>query len=330
MAGLLKDEAKNKGRREREKKRKAKAKVKKQAKREQKRRKHEGRKKSKMAESDSSDDSSSSGDSSDTTSSDLSSDSSSDSYSASNRHKKSKSRDGGGRDGTSKPKRWRPEDLEFRWINGCKHFRICKGTWHQPALLTMHVLWQPPLGVPECRVRMPLRRRSRPPCPKGGGGHWQTMLQANVTSRRYGSGMHWGPCWRRQSVRLAAHTRLQYGGSWRMAPERRTLGRYTGSCVTAGSMASSRHAKRSRDPCYRWPEMANVRRRLRPYCPDYAQRKRCPSFQRSWCVRTSCSLSHWKGSGYRETRGTSNGPRETSFAGSQRIRGSGRSLSALE
>ena len=33
----------------------------------------------------------------------------------------------------------------------------------------MQVRWQPPLGVPQCRVPLPLRRPSKPPSPKGEG-----------------------------------------------------------------------------------------------------------------------------------------------------------------
>ena len=126
---LLKDEAKNRKQREREKKKKAKAKAKKRAKKEKKHRKQESRKKATRADTDSSDDSSSSSDSSDTTSSDSSSESSSDSDSSSDKDRNSKSRDGGGRDGTLKPRRGRPEDFEFRWINGHKDFRTNKGIW---------------------------------------------------------------------------------------------------------------------------------------------------------------------------------------------------------
>ena len=126
---LLKDEAKNRKQREREKKKKPKAKAKKRAKEEQKRPKSESRKEAKRADTDSSDDSSSSNDSWDTRSSDSSSDSSSDTDSSSDKDRKSKSRDGGGRDGTLKPRRGRPEDFEFRWINGRKHFRTNKCTW---------------------------------------------------------------------------------------------------------------------------------------------------------------------------------------------------------
>ena len=126
---LLKDAAKNRKQREREKSKKATTKAKKRAKKEQKRRKQESRKKAKRADTDSSDDSSSSSDSSDPTSSDLSSDSSSDSDSSPDNDRESKSRDGGGRDTTLKPRRGRPEDFEFRWINGRKRFRTNKGTW---------------------------------------------------------------------------------------------------------------------------------------------------------------------------------------------------------
>ena len=126
---LLKDEAKNRKQREREKKKKAKAKAKKRAKKEQNRRKQESRQKAKQADTDSSDDSSTSSDSSDSTSWDSSSDSSADSDSSSDKDRKNKSRDGGGRDGTLKPRRGRSEDFDFRWINGHKHFRTNKGTW---------------------------------------------------------------------------------------------------------------------------------------------------------------------------------------------------------
>ena len=165
-------EAKNKRQREPERKKKAKAKTKNRGKRERKRVKQESRKKSIQAETASSDESSSSNDSSHTTSSDLSSNSSSDTDDSCDTDRKSKSWDGGGRDGTPKPRRGRPEDFEFRLINGRKHVCTNKGTWQDctnpPS--TMQILWQPPLGVPECRVRMPLSWPSGPPCPGGGGG----------------------------------------------------------------------------------------------------------------------------------------------------------------
>ena len=121
---LVKDEAKNKRQREREKKKKATAKAKKRAKREQKRRKQESRKKSRREETDSSDESSSTPAAPQvpnrraTPHTNPSSD----------KGWKSKSRDGGGRNGTLKPRRGCREDFEFRWINCRKDFHTNKGT----------------------------------------------------------------------------------------------------------------------------------------------------------------------------------------------------------
>ena len=126
---LLKDEVKNKTEREKEKKKKAKAEAKKRAKKEQKRRKNEDCKKCKMAVTDSSAESSSSSDFSHYTDFGSSSDSSSDSDGSSDREKRSKPQEHPGCDGTLKPRRGRPEDFEFRWINVRKHFRTNKGTW---------------------------------------------------------------------------------------------------------------------------------------------------------------------------------------------------------
>ena len=126
---LSTDKAKNKRQCEKVKKKEAKAKAKKLAKKEQKCRKHEDRKKLTKAVSYSLDDSRSFCDSSDTTSCDLASDLLSNSNGFSDREKRNKLRDNGGRDGTLKPRRGRPEDFEFRRINGRKHFRTHTGTW---------------------------------------------------------------------------------------------------------------------------------------------------------------------------------------------------------
>ena len=97
-----------------------------------------------------------------------------------------------------------------------------------------------------------------------GGGCWQTIGLANVTSRRFGSGTRWRPSWRRQSARSAAHMRLHHGGKWWMAPERRALGQCTSSCGVGGLRASYHHVKRSRGACHRWPWMASTSHRLPP------------------------------------------------------------------
>ena len=68
-------------------------------------------------------------------------------------------------------------------------------------------------------------------------------------------------------MRSAAHTRLQCGENWRMAPERRMLGHCTGSCGTAGSTASCRRVKHSRGVCYKWPEI-HAARCKRSHCKE--------------------------------------------------------------
>ena len=179
---LLKDDAKNKKQGEKEKMKKAKAKAKKRAKKEQKRKKHEDRKKSKMAVSDSSDKSSSYSDSSDPSSSDSSSNSSSDSNASSDGEKRTRPRDSGGCDGTMKPRRGPrrfriPVDQQPKALS---HQQGDVARLHQFTLPTMQVRWQPPLGFPECRVRLPLRWPSRPPRPMGRGG----SLADQGTSKR--------------------------------------------------------------------------------------------------------------------------------------------------